>query len=381
MTDNPELLLDCDQHRPASRGVSVRHLRPDLVWELHEYLRSGSVPQSVLRVRVVETATTPDEEPPDVAGRCQVLESGIQFIPYFPFEPGVRYLATFDPRALSGAVASEPLVLEFSLPKKPVITPADVTHIYPSGELLPENLLRFYACFSNPMQRGCAETEISLLGPDSEPVPDALYRAPVELWDRSMRCLTILLDPGRLKRGLGPNRELGPPLQRGQTYTLTVGGGMIDIFGSPLSAAACKRFRVIDTVRQPIAIGEWKVISPDIDSRRPLALIFPVPLDWALLSHAIAVVSPNGQTVGGRVAIDQREQRWSFTPASRWAADSYEIRVGSELEDVCGNTVLAAFDRALRPGIDLPYEVGNRSIPFSPVPGAGGVDIDPIHLD
>ena len=63
---------------------------------------------------------------------------------------------------------------------------------------------------SSSMQRGRVRSEISLLGPDGKPALDVLYRAPVELWDRSMRQLTILLDPGRLKRGVGPNRELGP---------------------------------------------------------------------------------------------------------------------------------------------------------------------------
>ena len=99
------------------------------------------------------------------------------------------------------------LTLEFSLPREQNALATEVNHIFPSGGCLPENLLRFYVCFSNSMQRGRVRSKISLLGPDGEPAPDALYRAPVELWDRSMRRLTILLDPGRLKRGVGPNRD------------------------------------------------------------------------------------------------------------------------------------------------------------------------------
>jgi hypothetical protein len=73
--------------------------------------------------------------------------------------------------------------LEFSLPREPKIGPTKVKHFFPSSDSLPENLLRFYVCFSNPMQRGRAAEHISLLGPDGRPAPDVLYRPPVELWD------------------------------------------------------------------------------------------------------------------------------------------------------------------------------------------------------
>ena len=40
----------------------------------------------------------------------------------------------------------------------------------------------------------------------------------------------------------------------------------------------------------------------------------------------------------GRIAIDQGERRWSFTPTSPWAAGSYPVWIASSLEDVCGNS-------------------------------------------
>ena len=214
------------------------------------------------------------------------------------------------------------------------------------------------------MQRGRVEAEISLLGPDGEPAPDVLYRAPVELWDRTMRYLTILLDPGRLKRGVGPNRDLGSPLKAGQAYTLAVGAGMIDLFGSRLPETVYKRFRVTDAVREPIAVEQWKIVPPVTNSRQPLVLMFPRPLDWALLSHTISIASTCGQSIGGRIVIDQCERRWSFTPTSLWAAGEHHIRVASSLEDVCGNSLVAAFDRPLRSGSDLVRGAANRSIPF-----------------
>ena len=240
----------------------------------------------------------------------------------------------------------------------------DVTHIFPSSDLLPENLLRFYVCFSNSMQRGRALEEISLLDSDGQPVADALYRPPVELWDRSMRHLTVLLDPGRLKRGVGPNRELGPPLKAGQMYTLAIGAGMLDLSGRPLHETFYKHFRVAEAVREHIAVEQWKIVPPATKSRQPLVLILPRPLDWALLAHTITITSTGEQSIDGRIAIDQDERRWSFTPTSSWAAGSYHVRVAPSLEDVCGNSVIAAFDRPLRTGSDLSHETTISSIAF-----------------
>jgi hypothetical protein len=361
--NQPLLTVDADPGQPGSCGVNVRNLDPDLMASVGRHLQAGGLPQSILRVNVVRTGAPIGDDLPDVFGRYHVFEDGIRFMPHFPFERGVSYRASFDPRPLGRPELSDELTLKFSLPKERSALPT-VNHIFPSSDYLPENLLRFYVCFSNSMRRGRVRAEISLLGPDGEPAPDVLYRAPIELWDRSMRCLTILLDPGRLKRGVGPSRELGPPLKTGQVYTLAVGAGMTGSSGGQLPETVYKRFRVIDAVREPVAVEQWKIVPPVTNSRQPLVLMFPRPLDWALLSHTITIASTCKQPIDGKIEIDQYERRWSFTPASPWAKGSYHVRVASSLEDVCGNSVTAAFDRPLRPGSDLAYEVAGHSIPF-----------------
>jgi hypothetical protein len=362
--NQPLLTVAADPRQPGSCGVNVCNLDPDLMISIGRHLQAGGLLQSILRVNVVRTGAPNGHDLPDIFGRYHVLEDAVRFIPHFPFERGLSYRASFDPRPLGRPQLSDVMTLEFSLPREQSALPTVVKHIYPSSDCLPENLLRFYVCFSNSMRRGRVRAEISLLGPDGEPAPDVLYRAPVELWDRSMRYLTIWLDPGRLKRGVGPNRELGPPLETGQVYTLAVGAGMTDISGSQLPETVYKRFRVTDAVREPIAIEQWKITPPVTNSRQPLVLMFPRPLDWALLSHTITIALTCEQPIDGQIEIDQYERRWSFTPTSPWAAGSYHVRVASSLEDVCGNSVIAAFDRPLRSDSDLVHEVASRSIPF-----------------
>jgi hypothetical protein len=364
VTDAPTLLIDSDPDAPGSRCVSVHNLHPDVLALLGKGAEAARLLRSMLRVSVIEPGPDGGKDLPDIFGRHQVLEGGLRFIPHFPFEPGVRLRATFDPEQLGRPGLSELLTLEFSLPGDTRRVGAQVKQVFPSSDSLPENLLRFYACFSNPMQRGRSQEHIALLGPDGRPAPDVLYRTPVELWDSSMRYLTILLDPGRLKRGVGPNRALGPPLKPGQHYTLVIGSGMVDSSGRPLSEGFYKSFRVTEAVRKPIDLEQWKILTPAAHSRKPVQVMFPEPLDWAQLWHAISIASTGGQRIAGCIAIDQDERRWSFTPRSPWDSGSYNVHVASGLEDVCGNNLLGAFDRPLRSASDLGCEVTSRSIPF-----------------
>jgi hypothetical protein len=344
-------------------SVSVNHLPADLIRLL------GSCPhaalQSILQVSAIGTRHEEDEGP-SIAGRHQIIEDVLRFVPHFPFQPGMRFRAVFDPRSLQSAGCSESLVLEFSRPEDTLVGPTCVTQVFPSVDDLPENLLRFYVCFSNPMQRGAAETHIAILDPDGQPAEHVLYRPPVELWDNSMRCLTVLLDPGRLKRGVGPNRLLGPPLKAGRDYTLIIRAGMVDAFGRPVDQDRCKRFHVTRPLRAAVSPADWDVRVPHANSREALEFAFPAPLDWAQLWHAIAVGSEEGERTEGRVVIGKSERRWRFYPESPWSSQRYQVRIAPDLEDVCGNNLTGAFDRPLRAARELGDNVVSHIISFAP---------------
>jgi len=343
----PTLRVNSGASPHGPRSVSACCIGPELVAVLRSSTRLSDLLKPVFRVMVAEGS--PEGDLPDVSGRYHLYDDEVRFIPTFPFDSDVKYRVIFDARPLGFLLTEEPMTLEFLIPSDqtaPALT--EVTHIFPSGDLMPENLLRFYVCFSSSMHRGRAQDEISLLDSEGQPIQDALYRSPVELWDRSMRRLTVLLDPGRLKRWVGPNVELGPPLTAGQTYTLEIGSGMIDMHGRPLGDRFRKRFLAGNPVRERISVGSWKVLPPLTGSTQALVLLFKSPLDWALLLQTITVQSAEGSVIAGQVAVDQCEKRWTFTPTSPWIAGMYEIDVGSSLEDVCGNSMAGAFDRPIR---------------------------------
>ena len=332
----------------------------DLSFDDLAFMAAHDLHATLLRTTVV-TETSGTEDLPAIFGSYEAFDDTLRFVPHLPFEPGVAYRSTFDARPLRRTAAS-PQRLDFSLPRLPS-QPVGVDGVYPSSDLLPANLLRFYVRFSGSMQRGRSACEIRLLDDDGEPVADALYRPPTELWDRDLRHLTVLLDPGRLKRMVGPNRALGPPLVVGRHYTLRVGAGMIDRSGRRLVASVDKRFEVGNEVRRAIAPDRWCVARPGVRTVEPLVLVFAYPLDWALLASAITVASSDGRFLEGRVSVDRDETRWRFVPSSAWRAGDYRIRIADDLEDVCGNTLRSAFDRPI--GAGDPHEVGDRSIAFS----------------
>jgi hypothetical protein len=338
--------------------VRARNLAPGFAASL------GGRVDSLLRVKVAETGDRNDESLPDISGDHEILGDGLRFIPHFPFESGVPFRAILDLGALGQPGLAEIQTLEFSFRREMTAAETEVKQVFPSKDVLPENLLRLYVVLSSPMQRGRAADNIAILGPDGSPVPDVLYRAPVELWDSSMTCLTVLLDPGRLKRGVGPNRMLGPPLGAGQRYALAVGPGMIDMHGRPLREGFAKSFTVSEAVREPVAIEKWTIRPPEMGGRQPVELLFPRQLDWAQLWRGITVASESGQPISGRIDIDMGETRWRFTPDAPWQEGAHSVRVSPDLEDICGNTPYGPFDRPIRLADAVAREAAILSIPF-----------------
>jgi hypothetical protein len=67
------------------------------------------------------------------------------------------------------------------------------------------------------------------------------------------RRLTLLFDPGRIKRGLRPRADLGSALLAGKRYKLVVGDGMADATGNLLK----------NTAEVPLSVVEADRASPD----------------------------------------------------------------------------------------------------------------------
>ena len=128
-----------------------------------------------------------------------------------------------------------------------------------------ENQLRFYLHFATPMVLGEAYDHLLLLKENGQPVLRPFLEIGEELWDNSRTRLTLLIDPGRIKRGLSPREEHGPVLEAGGKYTLVVTKGWQDAAGQPLAEDFRKSFTAGPPVETAIDYKAGR--SP----RRPVA--------------------------------------------------------------------------------------------------------------
>jgi hypothetical protein len=219
-----------------------------------------------------------------------------------------------------------------------------VSAIKPSGEMLLENLLRFYVHFSAPMSRGEAYRRIRLLDALGHPVSDAFLELDEELWSADGRRFTLLFDPGRIKRGLRPREELGPALREGGVFALVVDRDWPDATGRPLAAGFRKPFRVGPADMSPPSPRDWTIRPPAAGTKDDLVLGFPEPLDDALARRLITVKGPRGELVRGQVRLESAETRWCLTPDAPWLPGEYQLVIGVELEDLAGNSVGRPFE-------------------------------------
>ena len=265
-----------------------------------------------------------------VAGRIDLDGHTLTFTPTFGFVAGLSYVAQ-----IRVAGEEHPLV-PFRIPSEAATMDAAVTEIFPSGDLLPENVLRFYIHFSVPMAPHVAFDHIQLRNASGEVDDAAFMHFKQELWNEDRRRLTVLMDPGRIKRGVATNVKLGPALQEGQQYRLTVVGGWPSADGTSRLAEYSKTFTVSEGIRERPDVGRWQALSACAGTREALEVRFDRPFDRHLLTAGIRVVTSDGKRVNGTVHIGESERVWRFTPNEAWAED-VRIVVDGRLEDVAGN--------------------------------------------
>jgi len=302
-------------------------------------------------------------------GTYSVAGNSIRFVPAFPLDPGRPYAVVFTPTAVPGATthAGAPLAASVSLPAIATDPSTIVSHLFPSSDVVPENQLRLYIHFSAPMGRRGGLDHIRLLDDGGQQVIDPFLPLDAEFWNDDFTRYTVFFDPGRQKRGILPNAQMGRSLEPGRKYTLVVDREWRDGNGLLLKSEFRREFRVVAADEQPIDFKAWQVAPPAAGGRSPLVVTFPEPLDHGLLARALGVTRGDQRFLDGDVKIENRETRWSFTPREPWTAGRHHLVALGMLEDVAGNRIGRAFevdrfdraDRSPEPERTvIPFEVG-----------------------
>ncbi len=297
---------------------------------------------------------------PSIAGNFAVDFESVWFVPRFPFMDGMDYSLVID----SGGDGS-PEVWAARRPSTPTVPATEVAAIRPTATELPVNLLRMYVLFSAPMSEGWAGRAIRVGRKDTgEELEGVFLPSDPELWDASRRRLTMLLDPGRIKRGLVPNREFGYPLIEGVPVRVTVDAEFRDAGGQPLKAGSARSYQIGPPLRSRIDPGCWRLTAPVAGSLDPLAVDFDRPLDHGLLQHCLWVRDAAGAPIPGQGESGAAERNWQFTPASPWVTGGYQLVVEPHLEDVAGNSPVRVFDRDISKPEESPVDAVRLAVDF-----------------
>jgi hypothetical protein len=224
---------------------------------------------------------------------------------------------------------------------------AYVEQVYPTAETLPENLLRFYIYFSEPMAREGIWKSVVLLDAHGDVVPGAFIENKFDLWSPDDRRLTVLFDPGRVKTGLVAHNTLGRALEAGESYTLKVDVGAETRSGCAMSRAYSKAFTAGKADFSAPDLADWQILSPPAGTKETLRVAFDGPLDHLSLAYRIRVKDTQDNPVRGALRLGDEEREWLFTPSEPWTGTAYTLEVNTTLEDIAGNRLTGLFARPL----------------------------------
>lgn len=135
-----------------------------------------------------------------------------------------------------------------------------VSAVYPTADTLPENLLRFYIYFNQPMKIEDTLSHVYLTDENGKRLEGVFLANKVNLWSPDRKRLTLLFDPGRVKTGLVAHNTLGRALQDGSTYQLIINTGAIN--QRPCSSIYTKKFTVVAPNYEKPSISSWRISSP-----------------------------------------------------------------------------------------------------------------------
>jgi hypothetical protein len=369
----PEIQFDSAGDRPDAAtvrvaGIPSEHLRQARNWSAEQW-------SSALRVTVVSDAAPGAAALPPVIGRYTVERRAVVFKPEFGFDPGRRYRVVFDASKIaSGEDTSQParpersrraaLTAVVGLPGRDLVPTTIVSHVFPSAEVVPENQLRLYVHFSAPMGLKGGIGHVRLLDETGDEVREPFLPLDAEFWNRDRTRFTVFFDPGRQKRGILPNEEMGRSLVDGRAYTLVVSREWRDAQGMPLKEEFRRRFTVGPPDERPLDQHAWRIEPPSAGGRGQLAVTFPEPLDHGLLLRALAIADRRGRRIEGESSIEAHETRWLFTPAAPWRSGEYFVQAMTILEDMAGNRIGRAFEVDEFSRVDESAEQETVAVPF-----------------
>ncbi|NND31488.1 MAG: hypothetical protein HKN76_02775 [Saprospiraceae bacterium] len=279
-----------------------------------------------------------------ISGKWQFTMEDVRFTPVLPFTPNLSYDVWLDGEKI-----------ESFIPAGAKGEKTSVLRIFPTTDTVPANLLKIYISFSSVMGEHFSEDFISVTNQFGDFLDNIFLPLKPELWNEHHDMLTLWLDPGRIKRELGPNKHWGNPLEEGSSYTIHLSSSWKDKNGRSLDQRYVKTIIAKKSDRVRPDISRWKILAPESSTKQTLEIEFDGPMDYILAKECL-FVKRDGKEVPGITELDSSQMTWYFSAEESWAKGIYEIEVESRLEDLAGNNLNRLFDEEIKPGKQLPAE-------------------------
>ena len=310
-----------------------------IIWKDSQAV-SISVPKSYLTnmsedsIRMFFQVSLENQPGVSMLGETGFAKDQLLFTPLIPFSRGLAYEINYNGRQIG----------KIKIPSATGNIAPVLLSIYPTQDTLPENVLKLYLEFSRPMRENESLKHILLIN-QNDTIQDVFLDLRPELWNEERTVLTIWLDPGRIKRDLIPNQQMGNPLKSGERYTILVSSNWKDVQGLPLTQAYKREFMVGPRDSISPDIERWTLNLPPAQTNQPLVINTHESLDFFLLQETIHIIDATGNKVSGTLKIGNEESQLTFTPNNEWLAGKYTLTIAPHLEDLAGNNLNKVFDR------------------------------------
>ncbi len=321
----------------------------------HLIIKKSRITTDKLIVYRGEISNTAIPSSTHILGKVVEEKETIRFSPVIPFGWNQKYTLVY------GAIIE---YFEITLPEK--YEYLSVKAVYPSIKNLPSNLLKWYFRFSKPINESNVYDHIRFTDETGDTLTRVILPLNNILISDNGLLLTVWIEPGRQKRGLIPNQQLGTVFEEGKEYSLIISKSLKDQEGIPMLEDYIHQFKVVKADRKQPNIDSWKIHIPTVGTTSNLMIHFnEESMDYGSTLNSIMIKDSEKNEITGNLKLINNETTLVFTPSHPWKKGNYHISIDAGLEDLAGNNLNRLFDSEIKNTETTNLNFTMRTLSFS----------------
>ncbi|TSE11414.1 Ig-like domain-containing protein [Aquimarina algiphila] len=266
-----------------------------------------------------------------ILGTIQIDELELHFTPLVPFGWNQEYTFIYNNT-----------IEYFTLEIPEAYNYLAVEAIYPSAKSLPSNLLKWYVQFSHPVNEVHVYDYIRFINNQGDTLSRTTLSLENALISEDGKLLTVWIEPGRQKRDLIPNKQLGPVFENDAMYQLIVLKNIKDRQGVSMQKDFTHLFKITYADRIQPSMGSFKILPPE--NNDDLVIFLGESMDYGSTLNSMKIINAEKQEIYGEWQLTNNESTLIFTPKHPWKKGQYQVLIDSRLEDLAGNNLNRLFD-------------------------------------